>query len=44
MGQTFWDFSTQPARKIPLSSINVPESINASNANGAEFPSLTASR
>ena len=44
MGQTFWDFSSQPARKIPVSSINVPESINASNANGAEFPSLTASR
>ena len=43
MGQTFWDFSSQPARKIPLSSIDVPASVNASNASGAEFPSLTAS-
>ncbi|HSU30317.1 MAG TPA: hypothetical protein VLJ11_03700 [Bryobacteraceae bacterium] len=44
MGQTFWDFTTQPARKIPVSNINVPESINASSASGAEFPALTSSR
>ncbi len=43
MGQTFWDFSSQPARKIPVSSIDVPASINASNASGAEFPPITAS-
>lgn len=40
MGQTFWDFSAQPARRIPVEKINVPASINASNANGAEFPQL----
>jgi len=44
MGQTFWDFTTQPARKIPVSNINVAESINASNASGAEFPALTSAR
>lgn len=44
MGQTFWDFTTQPARKIPVSNIDVAESINASNASGAEFPALTAAR
>lgn len=40
MGQTFWDFSTQPAHKIPVAAINVPASVNASNANGAEFPNI----
>jgi hypothetical protein len=44
MGQTFWDFTTQPARKIPVSNINVPESVNASSASGAEFPALTSAR
>lgn len=41
MGQTFWDFSTQPAHKIPVAAINVPASVNASSANGAEFPRVT---
>jgi len=44
MGQTFWDFSVQPARRIAVEKIDVPASINASNANGAEFPQLPASR
>lgn len=43
MGQTFWDFSVQPARRIPVDNINVPASINASSANGADFPELPAS-
>lgn len=42
MGQTFWDFSSQPAHRIPVEKINVPASVNASSANGAEFPPLPA--
>jgi hypothetical protein len=42
MGQTFWDFSTQPAHRIPMAAINVPASVTASSANGAEFPNLQA--
>lgn len=42
MGQTFWDFSSQPARRIPVDKIDVPASVNASNANGAEFPPIPA--
>ncbi|HZQ56099.1 MAG TPA: hypothetical protein VFB14_28160 [Bryobacteraceae bacterium] len=40
MNNTLWDFSKQPARRIPLSSINVPASEKASEANGAEFPQI----
>ncbi len=43
MGQTFWDFSRQPARRIPVEKIDVPASVNASSANGADFPQLPAS-
>jgi hypothetical protein len=41
MGSTFWDFSKQPARRIPLSSIDVPASTKATEANGAEFPPIS---
>lgn len=40
MGQTLWDFSKQPVRKIPLSSIDVAASTQATAASGAEFPQI----
>jgi hypothetical protein len=40
MGQTIWDFSRQPARKIPVTSVNVVASQQATEASGAEFPAL----
>ena len=40
MDQTFWDFTRQPARKIPVSSIDVAASTRATEAKGAEFPEL----
>ncbi|MFL6447790.1 MAG: hypothetical protein ACJ746_08895 [Bryobacteraceae bacterium] len=43
MNGFFWDFSKQPVRKIPLSSIDVPASVKASEANGTEFPDLSSS-
>lgn len=42
MGQTFWDFTRQPARKIPISSIDIAASTRATEAKGGEFPQLTA--
>jgi hypothetical protein len=42
MKNTLWDFSKQPARRIPISSIDVPASEKASEANGAEFPQISA--
>jgi hypothetical protein len=42
MDQTFWDFSKQPARKIPLSSIDVSASSQATAASGGEFPQLSS--
>lgn len=42
MGQTFWDFSKQPVRKIPVSSIDVTASSQATAASGAEFPQITS--
>lgn len=44
MGDTFWDFSSQPTRKIPLSKIDVAASARASEASGAEFPQLSSGR
>jgi hypothetical protein len=41
MGSTLWDFSTQPARKFPISNIDINASTKATEANGGEFPSLT---
>jgi len=40
MHQTFWDFTRQPARKIPVSSIDIAASTSATEAQGAEFPQL----
>ena len=42
MGQTFWDFTRQPARKIPLSTIDIAASTRATESKGGEFPQLTA--
>jgi len=42
MNGFFWDFSKQPVRKIPLSSIDVPASVKATEANGTEFPDLSS--
>jgi hypothetical protein len=44
MGQIFWDFTTQPARKIPVSSIDIAASTRATEATGAEFPQLNGTR
>lgn len=41
MGQTFWDFSKQPVRKIPIGSIDLPASAKATEASGAEFPPIS---
>jgi hypothetical protein len=43
MNQTLWDFSEQPARRIPFASINIPASQRATEAAGGEFPSLNPS-
>lgn len=40
MDQTFWDFTRQPARKIPISNIDVAASTKATQARGGEFPQL----
>ncbi|HMF74764.1 MAG TPA: hypothetical protein VK604_03790, partial [Bryobacteraceae bacterium] len=40
MGDSFWDFSRQPARRIPLSSIDVGASTKATQASGGEFPAF----
>ncbi len=42
MDRTFWDFSRQPARKIPVASIDIAASTRATEATGAEFPDLKA--
>ena len=42
MDQTFWDFSTQPTRKIPIANIDVAASAKATAASGGEFPQLEA--
>jgi hypothetical protein len=40
MGDSFWDFSRQPARRIPLSMVDVAASAKATEANGGQFPAL----
>jgi hypothetical protein len=40
MDGIFWDFSRQPARKIPLSQIDVAASAKLTQDNGGEFPNL----
>ena len=42
MDKTFWDFSAQPVRKIPISNIDVDASIRLTEAKGGEFPRLQA--
>lgn len=41
MNNVIWDFSKQPARKIPVSTVNVAASEKLTQENGAEFPKLT---
>jgi hypothetical protein len=43
MDQTFWDFTSQPVKKIPLANIDIAASRQMSVANGAEFPNFTVS-
>ncbi len=38
---TFWDFTNDSTRKIPLSNIDLDASAKATQANGGEFPVLT---
>jgi hypothetical protein len=40
MGDSFWDFSRQPARRIAISSLNIEASTKATEASGGEFPAL----
>lgn len=40
MDQTFWDFTREPPRKIPISSIDIAASAKATEARGGEFPQL----
>ena len=44
MSKVFWDFSQQPARRIPVANIDVAASKKATEAAGGEFPELAASR
>ncbi len=44
MNQTFWDFSSQPARRIPMSSIDIPASARATETNGGEFPQIDSAQ
>ena len=38
VNDTFWDFSKSPARRVAMMEVNVPASVKASAADGAEFP------
>ena len=40
--ETFWDFTAEPARKIPIADIDVAASAKATAAGGGEFPQLAA--
>ncbi|HEY3937731.1 MAG TPA: hypothetical protein VGL97_09885 [Bryobacteraceae bacterium] len=40
MDKTFWDFSKQPARRIPLSAIDIAASSKATLASGGDFPQI----
>jgi hypothetical protein len=44
MDHTFWDFTRQPARRIPVSNIDIEASTRATEATGAEFPQLNGTR
>jgi hypothetical protein len=38
MNGTFWDFSKIPARQVPMANVDLPASVQATEAAGAEFP------
>lgn len=38
VGDTLWDLSSQPVRKIPAAKIDLPASSKASESSGVEFP------
>ncbi len=40
MGQTIWDFSAQPAKRIALASVDLGASRAATEASGGEFPEI----
>jgi hypothetical protein len=40
MDQTFWDFTSEPTRKIPIANIDIAASVKATTANGGDFPQL----
>jgi hypothetical protein len=40
MDRTFWDFTSQPTRKIPIANIDIAASVKATTANGGDFPQL----
>ena len=40
MNGVFWDFSKQPARRIPISDVDLAASTRATEESGAEFPEL----
>jgi hypothetical protein len=42
IGQTLWDLSSHPSRKITLGQLNLEASIRATEARGAEFPAVQA--
>ena len=44
MNHVFWDFSQQPARRIPVANIDLAASTKATEAAGGEFPELAMSR
>ena len=44
MENALWDLSSQPVRKIPISTIDVPASTKATEANGTEFPNLSSAK
>lgn len=41
MDETFWDFSAQPTRKIPIANIDIAASAKATIASGGDFPDLS---
>lgn len=40
MGQNIWDFSSQPAKRIALSNVDLNASRSATEASGGEFPEI----
>jgi hypothetical protein len=42
IGQTLWDLSSHPTRKIAVGQLNLEASIRATEARGAEFPIIKA--